>query len=381
MREVLVDGSTASAATLTRALRAALDGSGPAVLPLHANDPRLTDLRASLAPGEPAEPGTAVVVATSGSTGVPKGVVLSAGALRASAGATHDRLAGPGGWLLVLPAQHIAGVQVLVRSIMAGREPVLMSTAAGFRPRAFTEAASDLLAEDGPHYTALVPTQLARLLDGDALRALRGFAGVLVGGAAAPGALLDRARDAGIRVVATYGMTETAGGCVYDGVPLAGVRVRIAAGGLIELAGPMLASGYRLRPQETAAAFAGGWFRTGDLGRLRPDGSLEVLGRADDVINTGGVKVAAAAVERVLAAQPGVAEVCVVGLPDPEWGQRIAAAVVVSTVDGPPDVGALCTAVRGELGAPAVPKEIRFVDRLPRHGPGKVDRAAVAAAF
>lgn len=382
LREVLLDGSPGAALGLLRALREALDGSGPAVLPLNAQDQPLTDLRAGMAPGEPVEPGTAAVVVTSGSTGEPKGVVLSAAALTASAVATHDRLGGPGRWLLALPAQHIAGVQVLVRSILAGREPVVLRPG-GFHAKAFTEAAADTLGDRGPHYTALVPTQLTRLLaaGGDALAALRGFDAVLLGGAATPDALRRRAIEAGVRVVTTYGMTETAGGCVYDGVPLTGVAVRIGAGGRIELAGPVLATGYRLRPRETAAAFAGGWFRTDDLGRVRADGTLEVLGRADDVINTGGVKVAAAAVERVLAAQPGVAEAGVVGLPDPQWGQRIAAVVVPSTVDDPPDPEALRAAVRAALGAPAVPKVIRFADRLPRRGPGKVDRAALAESF
>lgn len=378
MREVLVDGSPAAAGELLRALRAALDGSGPAVLPLPANDPRLAELRAGLAPAEPPEPGTAVIVTTSGSTGDAKGVLLSAEALTASARATHERLGGPGHWLLALPANHIAGIQVLVRAIVAGRAPEVMGGAAGFRSRVFTEAASSVLGEPGPHYTALVPTQLTRLLadGGDGLRALRQFNAVLLGGAATPGALLVRAIDAGVRVVTTYGMTETAGGCVYDGVPLAGVGVRIGAGERIELSGPMLAHGYRLRPVETAAAFAGGWFRTDDLGRLHRDGSLEVLGRADDVINTGGLKVSAAVVEGVLAAQRGVAEACVVGLPDREWGEVVAAAVVPG--DDPPLEADLLDAVRVSLGGASVPKVLRFVGELPLHGPGKVDRAAVA---
>src|SRR5262245_41977318 len=224
MREVLVDGSPAAVGELLHALRAVLEGSGPAVLPLPANDPKLADLRASLAPDEPVEPDTAVGVATSGSTGDAKGVLLSGAALRASAAATHERLGGPGRWLLALPANHIAGLQLLVRALVAELSPVVMGGAAGFRARAFTEAASDVLSEPGPHYTALVPTQLTRLLadGGDGLRALRRFNAVLLGGAATPGALLVRAIDAGVRVVTSYGMTETAGGCVYDGVPLAG---------------------------------------------------------------------------------------------------------------------------------------------------------------
>jgi o-succinylbenzoate---CoA ligase len=356
VREILVDGP-AGVAELTGALRAALDG-GPAVLPL-ATDPRLAQLRARLAPGEPAEPGTAVVVATSGSTGEPRGVLLSADALRASANATHARLGGPGRWLLALPAQHIAGVQVIVRSLLAGFEPAV----AGDN---FAEAAR------AAQYTSLVPTQLARLLDRD-LPALRTFDAILLGGAAAPASLVERARAAGVRVVTTYGMSETAGGCVYDGVPLDGVWVRVT-GGVIEVAGPVLAHGYRLDPAASARAFGGGWFRTTDLGVLR-DGVLEVHGRADFVINTGGVKVAPAAVEAVLTAQPGVAEACVVDLPSAEWGQLVAAAVVPA--GEPPRVEDLLDAVRAALGGPAVPKLLRFADMLPLHGPGKVDRAAV----
>ncbi|MGQ0839252.1 o-succinylbenzoate--CoA ligase [Actinokineospora sp.] len=377
MRVVPVDHRPTAVAELARALRAALDGSGPAVLPL--GPEQSAD---AMRPGEPVEPGTALIVRTSGSTGVPKGVLLSADALRASAEATHGRLGGAGTWLLAMPAHHIAGVQVLVRSILAGHPPHVMPLANGFRPRAFTEAASDVLGLPGLRYTALVPTQLTRLVrdGGDGLAALRSFDAVLVGGAATARMTLDLARAAGVRVVTTYGMSETAGGCVYDGVPLAGVGVRVVAG-VVELAGPTLAHGYRLDPEGTAQAFADGWFRTTDLGRVSADGVLDLLGRADDVINTGGVKIAAAAVERVLTGHPGVAEACVVGLPDPEWGQRIAAAVVAAEQAGGdvPAADALLAAVRAELGAAAVPKLLRVVDSLPLRGPGKTDRTAVAA--
>ncbi|HWM01178.1 MAG TPA: o-succinylbenzoate--CoA ligase [Actinophytocola sp.] len=368
MREILLDGP-AGVDELVDALRAALDGAGPAVLPLSAADPRLAELRARMSPDRPVEPGTAVVVTTSGSTGEAKGVLLTAAALRASATATHARLGGPGRWLLALPAQHIAGVQVIVRALLAGAPPVVST--GPFRPQAFADAAGRLTGS--PRYVSLVPTQLARLLDaGDTT--LRTFDAVLLGGAATPAALLERAMDAGVRVVTTYGMSETAGGCVYDGRPLDGVGVRLA-GGLVELSGPMLASGYRLAPAATAAAFRDGWFRTTDLGELRADGSLAVLGRADFVINTGGVKVVPAAVEDVLTAQPGVAQACVVDLPSAEWGQLVAAAVVPA--GPPPAVADLEDAVRAALGGPAVPRRLRFVDALPARGPGKVDRPAV----
>jgi o-succinylbenzoate---CoA ligase len=372
MREILVDEPD-GVAELAEALRAALDG-GEAVLPLAAADPRLSDLRARLAPGTPAEPGTAVVVATSGSTGDAKGVLLSASALRASAAATHARLGGPGQWLLALPAQHVAGIQVLVRSLLAGYEPVVVPTGAQPFAQRFAEAAQSLGAPR--RYTSLVPTQLARMLAADehtdAVGALRTFDAVLVGGAATPENLVEQAKQAGVRIVTTYGMSETCGGCVYDGVPLDGVRVRVE-GGVVELGGPVLASGYRLAPDATANAFTGGWFRTTDLGTLR-DGVLEVHGRADFVINTGGVKVAPAAVEAVLTAQPGVAQACVVDLPSAEWGQIVAVAVVA---DGAPAPDDLAGAVRSTLGPSAVPKLLRFFDTLPLRGPGKVDRTAV----
>jgi O-succinylbenzoic acid--CoA ligase len=235
-----------------------------------------------------------------------------------------------------------------------------------------------------------VPTQLLRLLDagGAPLDALRTYAAVLVGGAALHPGLRERAEAAGVAVVATYGMTETAGGCVYDGVPLDGVRVRLAGDGRIALGGPTLAAGYLGRPAETAAAFAPApsgtgaagrrEFRTGDLGRW-VDGRLEVVGRADDVIVTGGEKVAPAAVERVLVAQPGVRAACVVGLPDAEWGAVVAAAVVGGAPDlerGDPERWR--AAVREALGRAAVPRVVRLVDALPLRGVGKPDRDAVA---
>ena len=349
------------------ALEAALAG-GPAVLPLSSADPTAADLRKAMAPDEPTLPGTAVVVATSGSTGVAKGVELSVAALTASAAATHARLGGPGQWLLALPPHHIAGVQVIVRSLLAGTRPVSRGT------QTFADAVASM---DGPRrYTSLVPTQLLRLLDDPAgLDALRTFDAVLLGGAATPAPLLARARAAGVTISTTYGMSETAGGCVYDGRPLDGVRVRLDDG-VIELAGPVLASGYRLDPTATATAFRDGWFRTTDLGVL-VDGVLEVLGRADFVINTGGVKVAPAAVEAVLTEQSGVAEACVVDLPSDEWGQQVAAVIVPIDPARPPAADQLKAAVKDRLGGPATPKVVRFADSLPLRGPGKVDRNGV----
>jgi O-succinylbenzoic acid--CoA ligase len=363
-----LDGSPERVAELTAAVARALDG-GPAVLPLGPG--------AGVAATAEPPPGAAVVIATSGSTGEPKLVVLSAAALRASAQATADRLGGPARWLLALPAEHVAGVQVIIRALLAGAAPVVQDLRGGFRPDDFAAATAQL--GDGRRCTSLVPTQLGRLLDagGGALDALRSYAAVLVGGAALAPGLHGRASAAGVRVVTTYGMSETAGGCVYDGIPLDGVRVDIGADGRIRLGGPTLAEGYLGRPEETAAVFDGGWFRTGDLGRRR-DGRLEVLGRADDVIITGGENVPPAAVERVLAAQPGVRAACVVGVPDPEWGQVVGAALVVDPVEVP-DHDRVRAAVRSELGRAAVPRLLITVPEIPLRGVGKPDRTAVAA--
>jgi O-succinylbenzoic acid--CoA ligase len=373
LRILPVDGSPAAVAELAAALREALDG-GPALLPRAPGS--------SATPGAAPGPGAALVIPTSGSTGDPKFVVLSAAALHASATATADRLGGPASWLLALPAEHVAGVQVIVRSLLAGSPPVLQDLRDGFRAADFAAATADLAA--GRRCTSLVPTQLARILDagGAALEALRSYDAVLVGGAALEPALRSRAHDVGARVVTTYGMSETAGGCIYDGVPLDGVRVGIDESGRIRLGGPTLAEGYLGDPAGTAAAFGDGWFRTSDLGRWR-DGRLEVLGRADDVIVTGGENVAPAAVERVLVAQPGVRAACVVGLPDAEWGQVVAAAFVVdAAVSGEPAAARLDRlrgAVRDELGRAAVPRLLRTVPEIPLRGVGKPDRRAVAA--
>ena len=364
------------------ALRAALDG-GPAVLPyaVGAPPPATPDQGAHLPEG------LALVVGTSGSTGSPKLAMLTRDALVASATATHERLGGPGQWLLPMPAHHIAGLQVLVRSLVAGTEPVPVDLSGGFTPAAFASAARRL--EGGRRYTSIVPTQLVRLLADEAgIEALRRFEAVLLGGAASPPALLARAAAAGVRVTTTYGMSETAGGCVYDGRPLGCSRVRVDADGRLHLGGATLAEGYLGRPDLTEAAFTTDtdgtrWFATDDVGHRDEHGRWHVDGRLDDLVNTGGLKVAPRLVEEALTERlPAVAECAVVGVADPEWGEVVAAALVlVDGADGAtaPTLADVRDALREVLPAHALPRRVAVVDALPLRGPGKPDRAALRA--
>ena len=383
---------------LLELLAAALDGSGPAIAPLDARLPeaRLAEVLAALAPSSVEGPegvttlrsgqekgvaeGTAVVVGTSGSTGVPKGVELSAAALMHSARASLARVgARPGErWLCCLPVTYIAGLQVLVRSLVSGTDPVLAE-----RADAQTVAAS------GCAHVSLVPTQLRRLLDvdiptnQDMARPLAGFRSVLLGGAAAPAGLLEAARAAGAPVVTTYGMTETCGGCVYDGIPLDGVQIRIGDGERIWIGGPVLFSGYvqggsgGMGPPgiDCPRAPGDGWFRTGDLGRVDPAGRLVVRGRADEVINTGGYKVVPGEVAAALQAHPGVRDAAVLGQPDPEWGERVVAVVVPADPADPPTLELLRLHVRERLPRYAAPSRVVMVDAVPMLPSGKHDLA------
>lgn len=361
-------------------LRAALAGEY-AILPVpDAPDAAREELVAALRPelGVPADDPAAVVIATSGSTGVAKGVLLTARALIASAQAATEHLGGPGHWLLALSPQHIAGLQVVLRSMVSGSALVTIrpGMGRGFAAAPFAAAVAGMPA--GRRYTSLVPAQLSRVLDDEhATAAAASLDAILLGGAAASDALLDGARSRSLRVITTYGMTETSGGCVYDGAPLAGVRVQIAGEGPgpIRFAGPMLASGYLRAPEASAAAFADGWFSPRDLGRMTA-GRLEVLGRSDDVIVTGGEKVPPLLVARALEAHPGVRASCVLALPDPVWGQIIAAAVTVTDrCAGLAD--RLREAVGDTVGRHAVPRRIAVLDELPMLPSGKVDRQAV----
>ena len=389
--------------------------------------------------------GVDMVLRTSGSTtGTGKLVGVSMDALVASARATHKRLGGPGIWVLALPAYHAAGVQVLVRAAVAGTHVFNAYKEGGFDPQHLAQVIDAACAAAGgagracPVYTSLVPTQLRRALDDEQLRgALARLDAVLIGGAAADAQLLEQAKAAGIRVVTTYGMSETCGGCVYDGQPLPGVSMDVdQATGAIWLSGPMLATGYLgdeertrrcfvSRPQagvgasgvggtasaaESAEAGAAGagteagaggpgagsdagageparrWFITSDRGQI-VDGRLQVLGRLDDVIISGGIKVEPGPIEALLALNPLVSECAVVGLPDLQWGQVVTAVVVPASMPGlgRVDEGAIVSQIRvyleQKLSGAQCPKQVLLADALPYKGIGKVDRRALAQSL
>jgi o-succinylbenzoate---CoA ligase len=382
LQAVLLSG-VADAARLIDPLARALDGTGPAILPLDAELPatRLGELLDAFHPdtvlgpegetrvrsgGEGVAADTAVIIGTSGSTGEPKGVELSASALLHSARASLRRCgARPGDrWLVCLPVTHVAGLQVLVRSLASGTEPVVAPVA---------DAAA--LAESGCAHVSVVPTQLLRLLsDAAGAAALTAFISVLVGGAASAASLLATARAAGIPVMTTYGMSETCGGCVYDGTPLDGVSVRAGDDGRLRISGPVLMNRYYGRPGLTGASVVDGEFVTSDLG-LVSGARVVVRGRADDVINTGGHKVVPGEVAAALENCPGIREVVVVGRTDPEWGERVTAVVVPADLSDPPSLELLRTHVRDRLPRYACPSELVLTDAIPVLPSGKPDLA------
>lgn len=406
---------------LTEAFAGALDGSY-VLAPLPPDPVEEAAVRAMLAtagrPGAVPD-GVALIVSTSGSTGTPKGVMLSAAAIRAGAAATDDRIGGPGDWSLALGAHYVAGAMVVCRALLAGTALHLAP------PHLDAPRIADLTAAAGPdvrHYLSVVPTQLARLLDDDAaLAALARFDAILLGGAAVAPELLADLRARGLRIVTTYGMSETSGGCVYDGRPLAGVEVRVetadvadpdhadpdhadpdhaapnrpdpdhaapdhadpdrASAGRLTITGPMVFSGYLGRPDLTAEVLRIGpdgrrTLLTGDRGEIAPDGSVRVLGRLDDVVISGGLNVDLAAVQTAARRALGTTDLVALGVPDEVWGTRV---VVVTTVrTSLPD---LRTVLAPVLAHHALPRGLARLDVLPTTSSGKIDRRALIAAW
>ena len=364
---------------------AELKGALAAARPTHLLD---AEGRRRLPGGEPAEAGVAAVVATSGTADAPKVVELGADAVRWSALATSAALeAGPGDrWLCCLPVHGVAGLAVVARAWHTGL-PVEVQER--FDPVAVGRAAGRAT------LVSLVPAMLRRLLAAGDEPAR--FRRVLLGGGPIPAALAAEAARRGVQLVRTYGLTETFGGMVHDGHPLAGTEVQVremwttgatdpAAGlpsraggpamgeGEICIRGPMLFRRYRGDPDRTAAVLRDGWLSTGDLGRLEPDGRLTVLGRADDLVISGGVNVHPDEVEAVLATHPAVAEAAVAGRPDPEWGQRVTAFVVARDPASPPTLAELRAHARERLAAAKAPRELVLVPALPRGPSGKLLR-------
>jgi len=357
-------------------LQRVLDGTDSALVvsPEHSLDSTVRGLRV----GEEIDEDVALVVTTSGTTGAPKGALLTAAALRASASATYRHLGGPGRWLLAIPPYHIAGLQVLIRSLLAGSEPVELDVSTGFDITELPGAVARL--GSGRRYPSLVAAQLAKALaDPAATAALAELDAILLGGGPAPRPVLDAAAAAGVSVVRTYGMSETAGGCVYDGIPLDGVKLRVRDDGRIALGGATLASGYR-NPVDPNP-FEDGWFLTDDLGSVDDSGVLTVLGRVDDAISTGGLTVLPGPVEAALFTHPAVADCTVFGVDDVRLGQRVVAAIVLQAGSAAPTVQELRSHVARTLDATAAPRELHVVSELPRRGIGKVDRRALAQHF
>ena len=381
----------------------------------------------------------ALVVGTSGSTGIPKRTALTARALAASAAATENFFGSNSDaasqWLLALPAHYIAGAQVLARSILAGTAPVIARSViepVHFSPEVFLQAVEQM--SSARRFISLVPTQLHKLLESadanphlgaEIHEALGSFTGILLGGAPTSADLLAAASALGLNTVTTYGSAETAGGCVYSGSVLPGVRVELvpeegmpavpdtggkpAQVGRIWISSAHLASGYIGDAARTAEHFftaADGtrWYRTDDYGLLSPAAApnsnkncseqrLQVLGRSDDVLISGGVKISARAVATVLEEHPVVREACVVGLPDARWGTAIAAAVTLVPSAGAAAAAAasaenrpalneeLCVLLRArcaeKLGAPAAPKQLSILPDFPLTSTGKPDRAEI----
>lgn len=388
------------------ALRTALADGGPAVLP------RAGGVRSMADPVTVAQ-NVVLVVETSGSTGVPKRVALSADALLASAAASAGAMGAQGQWLLALPTHYVAGAQVLVRSIAAETEPVYYGDG-HFDAVRFARAAGEL--DHDSRFTSLVPVQLARLVEAieggehDVATALRRFDGILIGGQALDPALRKRAEAAGARILSTYGSSETAGGCVYDGVPIGTTTVQ-SVDGMLEVSGPSLAEGYLGDPSRTAMSFyerdGARWYRTGDLGAVEGE-RVRVLGRADNVIISGGEKVLLDSVERVVRGVAGYEEAVVVGAADATWGcvpvVVVGASPAGRSVEGgaleagvveagarvtggagvkgwpeprPEELQRVREAVASQLGRAAAPARIVRVTELPRLRSGKPDRVRI----
>lgn len=383
LRRVPVPPGIEGPARLLPALADALAGTGAAIAPVPtvtstvSNDYVMSVLAALRPDDTPLESDdVAVVIATSGSTGSPRGVLHSTRTLTALTDAVHGAGARPQ-WVLALPVTSVGGINVLVRAIAADREPITLPTIGGagpFSPRDFAAAVDSARQQHDDVRVSLVPPQVARLLsDEDGTRALRECSQILVGGAALRTSLREVASAIGITLVSTYGSTETSGGCIYDGVPLPGVEAHVdPETGTLVIQGPHVALGYRCAPDLTRQCFTPEGYRTPDIARVADDGRVTVIGRSDDVVIINGVNVSVTAVEHALADHPDIEAAAVVAVTAPEREPQLHAFVVVRD-SAPRAMDDARESTSQRLGRPARP-QMHQVDSLPHLPNGKVDR-------
>ncbi len=359
--------------------------AGEAILPLNPASPRVERdrLLAQLRPthvvdgehreaipgGVPAPADAAAIVVTSGTTAEPKGVELTRAGMEVmgrgySAGLDADET---DRWLTCLPLHHVASLGALARAYVTGASWVA-------HERFDIERVARAPREAGATIVSLVPTTLLRLLDAGA--PLHEFRRVILGGAPLPDALRARAESAGVAIADAYGLSETWGGFALDGIPIAGIDVRVdARTAEILVRGAPVMRGYRLDPQQSAEVLdADGWLHTGDIGEVDTNGRLRVIDRAKDLVISGGVNVSPSEVEQVLAQHPDVEDVCVIGVADAEWGERVVAFVVTAPGSQTPALESLRAFAAEQLAAPKLPRELRVVDAIPRSAGGKALR-------
>jgi O-succinylbenzoic acid--CoA ligase len=376
----------------------ALDGTGPAIAPM-ADSPEfiVKQTLEALRPNDPKFPlesnDIAIVSATSGSTGTPKGVLLSRQALEASATAFGNRFGINNRWVVSMPAHRIAGIMVLVRSWFHNSPFEIDPSVGGartFESAAFAattlRAVRESAADGRALMVSLVPTQIARLLESGSvgIEALQSYDLVLSGATATPQPMLNKMRELGIKVSVSYGMTETCGGCVFDGRPLDDVKVSLGTKddvepGRVTISGPVTASGYRLRPDLDAVSFISGQVQTHDVGKLDSSGLLHILGRLDDVVTVGGVNVALSAVESLIRHHPAIEDVAVIDLQDELWGSIPIAYVVTRyhVADTSNLISEIQSTIRDQISRAAVPRTVQFVASLPMLDSGKIDRISL----
>jgi len=395
LQAVPIPAGAAGVIRLAPALNLALSGDGPAIAPMPTGPAGLVELlNSAIKPDRVDFPleaeNIAVVCATSGSTGNPRGVLLTDSALTTSAESFAKRFGKDFRWIMSMPPYRIAGLMVLVRSFLHG-SPYLIDPATGggraFEAATFAATTMQAVREskvDGrPLAVSLVPTQIGRLLESGSvgIEALQSYDLILSGAAATPQPMLNKLRELGVKVVISYGMTETCGGCVYDGQPLDGVSISLgtkddAEPGRISISGPVVAAGYRLRPDLDAVSFIDKKLMTHDVGQLDSSGLLHVLGRLDDVVQVGGTDVSLSAAESLIRHHPDIADVAVIDIADDLWGSIPMAYVTLrnNKVDQNLLAASIKETVANRIGRAATPRSIQFVDQLPMLDSGKIDR-------